>query len=172
MTEDRVRRLRDWMNYEQEEEVERDHFRQEDMIRGIRDIVAEREGSESPDQLPGPILTLTSDGVMPRAPNNSPSNFLMTIDPRILKRRRGTEDIIEVTPDSPLARGQVLDLNRARCLASKDSALDNGVEARDHRSPVNVFSVAVCPTPSPPNLRNTVPLPEADSIPVIPTWSR
>jgi hypothetical protein len=90
MTEDRVRRLRDWTNYEQEEEVERDRFRQEDMIRGIRDIVAEREESESPD----------------------------------------------------------------------------------HRSPVNVFSVAVCPTPSPPNLRNTVPLPEADSIPVIPTWSR
>ena len=60
MTEDRARRLKDWTSYEQEMETERRQFRQEEMLRGIRDIVDE-----------GPTRTLAPGA----------SNFLMTVDP-------------------------------------------------------------------------------------------
>jgi hypothetical protein len=156
MTEDRVRRLRDWTDYEQEIEVERDRFRQEDMIRGIGNIVAEREGSMSP-----------GDGVMSRTLRDSSSNFLMTVDPRLLTAP-GRAERIEITPDSSSFTGQVLDLNQARRCASRNLSLGTEEGLMKTRQPsIGVFSVTLASPPSSPELRRTVPLPPSDSIPVI-----
>ena len=150
MTEDRVRRLRDWTNYEQEVEEERSRFRQEDMVQGIRDIVAEHDGSSSPDL---PADTTSGD------PVDASSNFLMTIDPRLLDHRRVHESI-NVSPNSSFGPGQVLNPNRACQVASREDDF-----RRPRHSPVNVFSVMVSPTPSSPDLRRTIPLPPTDTSP-------
>lgn len=123
MTEDQVQRLRDWTNYEQEAEEER----------RIREIVAERNKTTSPQE--------------------SSSNFLMTIDPRLLSRHR-IHKLIDITPDSPSGPGQVLMPSRACRVAPGEDDFRAACQ-----SPINVFSVMLPSTPTSPDLRRTIPLP-------------
>jgi hypothetical protein len=133
MTEDRARRLKDWTSYEQEMETERRQFRQEEMLRGIRDIVEGQGKSRVAEPLDRATLTCHLDEGPTRTLAPGSSNFLMTVDPRILKRRRGADDFIGLTPDTPFAQGQNLNLNRVRqCLASRNSSCDSGMDVRDH----------------------------------------
>jgi hypothetical protein len=103
VTEDRAHRLRDWTGYEQEIKMERHQFRQEEMMRGIRNIVEGQGESQTPKPLSGATLNHYLDDGPAETPTPGSSNFLMTVDPRLLKHQQGLEDSIEITPDSPLS---------------------------------------------------------------------
>jgi len=169
MTEDRNIRLREWKRTEDRAAEEQENFRQEEMIKGITEIVAERDASPSPDLLSRrsavptstnncpvslPILARESGDVI----DPFPSASIKTIDPRLAKRREILEGILSKiripgNSDSFPVPEQVLHEQR---LASGE-IIPRGI---DHSppSPINVFSVSI---PSPigsPILRPSAPL--------------
>jgi len=157
MAEDRNRRLRDWRANEDRAAEAKEKFRQNEMLKGIRNIIAERDIPLTPELLrrPTPIPTILhnitpgSDRINKTIKDAAPINSFETIDPRLVKRREILEGILEGLSTSTIL----------------DSPL---IPSRLHtNSPINVFSVSI---PSPigsPILRPSAPLIEYLELPEV-----
>jgi len=168
MRKDRVRRLKDWTGYEQRMEMERRQFRQEEMMRGIRNIVEGWGKSQTPKQLEEAPSTYYLDNGTAGTPALGSSNFLMTVDPRILKRRRGLDGTIEIAVNPPSSTSQVCGSDHSHQNGSRDLALERRESFREsHQPPINVFSVMIASPPSSPDSRQSIPLPQTDVGPVV-----
>jgi hypothetical protein len=163
MSADRVRRLNEWRDYEEEMKIDTERFRQRELIKGLEEISSERDTSPTPELLMRPESASSSDeGDMLPTPPDSPNQF-RTLDPRLLKRRKVLSEILneaetEFDPNISYTPEQTLNINRARRLASGEIALDSEDISLKHRqAPVQVYSVSV-PSPSPPPYRPSRPV--------------
>jgi hypothetical protein len=165
MSEDRLCRLRDWDAHEQEKEKEKEDFRQRKMVEGLKEVLAERDRSPTPELLIRPVSTSSTDDEisLPPTPISSPI-YQDTIDPRLLKRQAVLKGILydakfPITSEAFLSPEQILHIHRARRLASGEITLDGESDTIIYNEPpVEVYSVMVPSPPSSPNLRPVIPL--------------
>jgi len=131
MMRDRMRRLKDWTTYEQEREIEKCRFRQEEMLRGIRDIAGERTKLTTPELLTRHNAISFQEDASSGAAAPKSSRYLATMDPRLLSGP-GHGGRSEVAKDLPL------------------NEEESFWKAR--QASIDLFSVTIAPPPSSPDL--------------------
>ena len=161
LSEDRARRLSVWDEYEREARTEAQEFRYHEMINGLTEIYRDGNRSPTPELLVKPISSPSSDEDESLAtPPDTPTDFGET-DSLLMKRRKVLNEILddaekEIKPNTTYSAEQILNLNRARRLASGSFVLDS--EDTYHQAPIAVYSVSVPSPPPSPIRRRIIPL--------------